>query len=244
LKAKLEEVRDQRFDCEDGSKRTLESALWDGGEKGVTRMKHLLIVMFVLALCVSAQGGQNPGLKAFIHITPDSAPVLPTDNASIVNEIASPTPVTMYRAYIGLTDVNVGITALTLRMTDVMSECPGVFGAANFTSVLPGGLGIGDIFSATGASFASTSCASGPLVLIGYASLFYIGGGPCGVEVLDAASEARFVVDCVPETPGTDLYCVWLNGSFGGTAPPGDADCTANVPVEDSTWGAIKSLYR
>ena len=87
--------------------------------------------------------------------------------------------------------------------------------------------------------FATDCYASEPLV-IGYVTLFYL-GGQCHIEILDHLEYPRWVVDC--SDPGEiDEYCVYMNGSIGGASlPQGDCDGT---PVQAASWGAIKSLYR
>ncbi|MBN2564437.1 MAG: hypothetical protein JXB46_01885 [Candidatus Eisenbacteria bacterium] len=219
-------------------------------KKGAVKMKHVLIALAIVALCAPAFAqGTNPTVKAFIHLTTDTSPVVPTDNAGVVNVIASPTPYVTYRAYIGLTDLSTGFTVISIRLTKVTDTCPGVFAPPSFTNLMPGDLAIGNIFDNTypagpgGITIASTGCLDAPLQMIGYVSLFYL-GGTCDIEILDHQHYPRWVVDCTEPDGLVDYYCVWKNASFGGTPPEGDAGCTANVPVETETWGMIKSLYR
>ena len=86
----------------------------------------------------------------------------------------------------------------------------------------------------------SFDCLNWDPVLVGYVSLFYLGGA-CHLEILDHGEYPRWVVDC--GDPGeVDEYCVYQNGSIGGAlAPAGDCDGT---PVEARSWGSIKSMYR
>lgn len=207
-------------------------------------MKYVLIALALVALCVPAfaQDGDNTTVKFFVHMTEDASPVLPTDNATVVNEYPSPTLYANVRAYVGLTDLTTGFTAISFRMTNGTTACPGVVGAQSFTNLMPGDLVIGDVFGATGATIASTGCLTAPFQLIGYASYFYLGGA-CQIEILDHADYPRWVVDC--EAPGgVNYYCVWLNGGIGTTAPAGDVGCEADTPVEAATWTSIKALYR
>ena len=218
-------------------------------------MKYVLIALALAALCVPAfaQDGNNPNIKIFIHLTDDIAEPA-TDNATVVNEF-SPAPITTIRAYVGLTGFATGMTVISFRLNDAMTECPGVIATQAFTSLLPGGLTIGNAFGdpgdpgspTDGITIAATECMPGfyDIVFVGYAEYFYL-GGECQIEILDHGNSdwARWVVDC--QTPGVfNEYCVWLNGGVGGATPPaGDAECEANTPVEDATWALIKALYR
>ena len=218
-------------------------------------MKYVLIALALAALCVPAlaQVGDNPEVKIFIHVTDDAdPPVVPTDNATVVNEF-SPAPYTNVRAYVGLTDLTTGFTVISFRLNDAMVDCADVMATQAFVNLMPGGLAIGNAFGdpgnpgsgTDGITIASTECLLAPFQLIGYATYFYL-GGECQIEILDHGytEYARWVVDC--QEPGVvNLYCVWLNGGVGGATPPaGDVGCEANTPVEDSSWGNIKALYR
>lgn len=209
-------------------------------------MKYVLIALALAALCVPAfaQDGDNTTVKAFIHITPDAAPVVPTNNLTVTNVLMSPTAYTSHRAYLGLTDLSTGFTVISFRLTNVMTSCPGVFGAASFVNLMPGNLVIGNPFDEIGATIASTNCLTAPFQIVGYASLFYLADtGSCQIDILDHGQYPRWVVDC--NTPGkVNYYCVWLNGGFGTAASSGDVECAANTPVEDATWTSIKALYR
>jgi len=207
-------------------------------------MKYLITVLALIALCVPAfaQNGNNTTVKIFMHFTEDGAPVVATDNATVVNEIASPVPYTTYRGYVGLTDLTTGFTVVSFRLTNATVLCPGVFAPPSFVNLMPGNLAIGNPFDATGVTIASTECLPAPFQMIGYASLFYLADS-CQLEILDHQDYPRWVVDC-QDPGGVNYYCVWLNGGVGTTATAGDVECEANVPVEDATWGAIKALYR
>ena len=214
-------------------------------------MKYVLIAFAVVAMCAPAFAqGLNPTAKMFVHVTDGTTPVLPTDNLTVVNTF-SPTAFTTVRAYIGVTDFT-NLSSLVFRLTDVLVSFPGVVGTQSFTNLLPGNLAIGNVFgnglgnASDGISLA-TECATGPFVLAGYVEYFYL-GGDFTIEILDHENTQYdwegWIVDC--QEPGqVDMWCVWLNGAIGAaTPPPGDAECEANTPVEDATWGSIKALYR
>ena len=82
-----------------------------------------------------------------------------------------------------------------------------------------------------GATVASPECLTGDPVIIGYVSMFYLGGA-CSIEIQDHGDYPRWVVDC--SDPGEiDEYCVYMNGSIGGAeVAPGDCEST---PVQAAT---------
>jgi hypothetical protein len=179
------------------------------------------------ALTVTALAGGNPDVKGYITFDP----------AGQVHE-ATPAPYTSVNAYICFTDLGMGLTSASFRVTDVMTACPGSFAPPSFVNLLPGDLAIGNVF--TGITVASTGCEAPPTVCVGYVSLFYL-GVPCCLELLDHPEYPRWVTDC-NDPAQVDYYCVLAHGSIAG-APCPDGDCEQN-PVEDATWGGIKSLYR
>ena len=213
-------------------------------------MKYVLIALALVALCVPAFAGYNPGVQLFVHIEADNTPDA-TDNAGVVNEILSPTAYTSYFAHIGLTSVGMddgsappdinGFNVISLLINDIVAEYPTVVGTQSFTSTLPGGMTIGDAFVG-GITCAATECMLIPFQYIGYVQVFYLTGG-CTIEVLDHTEYPRWVVDC-RAPPERDYYCIWKQGGLGMAAPEGDPDCEGNTPVEDATWGLIKALYR
>jgi hypothetical protein len=212
-------------------------------------MRYALIAVMVAALAVPALAGMNPECKIFIHLEADAEPDV-TDNASVVNEIPSPTGYQNYYAYIGVTEMGMGgepvagegLTVISFLVNDIVASYPGVVGAQSFTSLLPGGLAIGNAFTGDGITISSTECMPPPLVVLGYVQMFYLAGGAT-IEVLDHGGYPRWVVDCQP-IGVVDYYCVWKQGGLGMPAPAGDEGCDANTPVEESTWGSIKAMYR
>ena len=148
-----------------------------------------------------------------------------------------PDPYEEVLAYVCLQHMGDGMTAVSFKLSDPMVDCPGVFDSAEFTSLLPGGIAVGDVF--TGITLTSTECVSGWSFCVGYLSLYYLGGACC-LEILDHPEYPRWVVDC-QEPPEVEYYCVWANGSIGG-APCPDGDCA--LPVRAKSWGQIKAMYR
>ena len=206
-------------------------------------MKYLITALALIALCAPAfaQDGDNTTVKAFLHVTQAAGPGVPTDNATVANEMPGAAATQTVDIYFGLTDLTTGFTVISFRLTDVVAGCPGVMATQSFVNLMPGNLAIGDPFDATGVTIASTECLLAPFQIVGYATCFYLGGA-CQMEILDHADYPRWVVDC--NEPGRmNPYCVWKNAGVGTTAPAGDPGCDANVPVEDATWTSIKALY-
>ena len=190
-------------------------------------MKRLLIVGLVMLVAVSAIAGGNPNVKAYIDFAPPGRV-----------HAYMPAPYETFNAYICFGDLDMGLTSASFMLPDPGVACPGVFAPPSFTNVLPGDLAIGNIF--TGITLSSTGCEAPPDVCVGYLTLFYLGGA-CSIEILDHPQYPRWVTDC-NDPAQVDYYCVLSHGDVGGAVVP-DGDCEVN-PVEDSSWGGIKALYR
>ncbi len=148
-----------------------------------------------------------------------------------------PDPYQEVLAYVCLQHMSDGMTAVSFKLSDPMIGCPGVFDSVEFTSLLPGGIAVGDVF--TGITLTTTECVSGWSLCVAYLSLYYL-GGQCCLEILDHPEYPRWVVDC--QEPGeVEYYCVWANGSIGGALCP-DGDCA--LSVREKSWGQIKAMYR
>jgi hypothetical protein len=207
-------------------------------------MRYALIAGLVLALSVAAFGGGNPCVRAYIDFDPPNK----------VHEIV-PTAYTTIRAYVCFDCLDLGLTVVVFMLSDPSVDYPGVVSPPSFTSLLPGGLFIGDAFDG-GIQVASTECVGdGGYVCAGYAEMFYLGGACC-LNILDHPGGtpgnpwARWVVDCAQPFGEVDLYCVLSNGSIGDPAPtlcpPGDVpcECPCTVPTNTTSWGRMKTLYR
>ena len=201
--------------------------------EGRQRMKYVLIAVAVMVLLVpaSALAAGNPEAKLFITFTTPTP-----DNASVVNTVY-PAAYTAVTAYLGATDLGMGMQGISFMITDVGVDCPGVFAPdPGFTNLLPGDLAIGNYL--TGITLASTECMPGPDVCVAYVSLFYL-GGECCIEVLDHPDYPRWVLDC-NDPAQVDFYGILAGGGGAvNTASP-----CPTVPVEESTWGSVKALYR
>ena len=201
-------------------------------------MRYVLVAIAVVAFCAPAfaQGG-NPDAKVFVTFTSPTP-----DNASVVNR-ADPTQYTAFTAYLGVTDLGVGMSSISF----MASVTPGTSSPAAFVNLLPGDLAIGAWD--TGVTLASTDCMDTDAdrafidpVIFAKLDLFYL-GVPGDVTILDHPEYPRWVTNC--EDPAVlDYFCIWTHGGIGKDAEPGDSGCAANTPVESQTWGSIKALYQ
>jgi hypothetical protein len=196
-------------------------------------MRNLLAILTVVALAVTATAGMNPQVNAYISFDPAGDP--------LVNAVA-PAPYTTVSAYVTLGCVEGGMTTISFLINNVMAQCPGVMATQAFVNLLPGDLAIGNAFTG-GITLASTECMAMDPVVVGRVDCFYLGGACC-IQILDHADYPRWVVDC--QDPGVvDYYCLAGHGSVGGAVcPDGEVCPCGGVPVEDTTWGGIKALYR
>ena len=190
-------------------------------------MRTLLTVGLILGVATMAFAGGNPNVQGYIDFDP------PNKLHAYV-----PAPYETFNAYICFGNLDMGLTSASFAIADPGVVCPGVFAPPSFTNTLPGDLAIGNIF--TGITVSSTGCEDPPDVCIGYLTLFYI-GGECCIEIVDHPDYPRWITDC-NDPAQVDYYCVLSHGSVGGGLCP-EGDCSAS-PVEDNTWGGIKSLYR
>ena len=191
-------------------------------------MKRLLIVGMVLAIASMAFAGGNPNVKAYVSFDQTGA-------GAEIHQYTM-TQYVGFDAYFVFSDLDMGLTVVSFMINNPMVEYPGLFASQSFTNLLD--LMAGDPY--TGMSLASTTCRPGPVEAVGYLNLFPVAVGDACVVILDDPNFPRWVVDCTQPNGMVDFYWLETNGTIGeATCPPGDI-----VPVEDSTWGGIKALYR
>jgi hypothetical protein len=194
-------------------------------------MTRLLMCLLVLAIASSALAGSNPGVRIYIDFDPPN----------YVHELY-PAQYTTVSAYVCLDNVSTGVTGVCFRMEDPTAACPGVCATSAWVPYWPHPISYPDPWEPPeGAFVSSTECIEADeVVIVGRILVFYLGGSCC-LELLDYLEYPRWVLDCA-DPVGIDQYCVLAHGSIGGAECP-DGDCIP-VPVEQSTWGAMKSLYR
>lgn len=103
-------------------------------------------------------------------------------------------------------------------------------------------LKIGDCFA--GCAIAYQQCLTGPVLIL---TINYLGGGtsaPCGLlEIIDdpnADPPGLYVTDCAGIPPNKLIGL----GSTASIADDGSCTCPPIVPVEDTSWGQIKAIYK
>ena len=184
-------------------------------------MRTILALLMVAALCVPAFAGGNPNVKAYVSFDQTGA-------GGLVHQYDM-TQYVGFNAYFCFSDLDMGLTVVSFMINNPQVECPGLFASQAFTNLLD--IIVGDPF--TGMSLASTTCRPGPVEVVGYLNLFPIAVGDCVVLILDDPDFPRSVVDCTLPNGEVDFYTVLSQGYIGEASP-----------VEDSSWGSIKALYR
>ena len=194
-------------------------------------MNRLLVLGLVVLLASSAHAGGNPDIRIYIDFDPP-------DYVHAVQ----PAQYTTVSAYVCLDQLGEGVKSIAFRTNDLEDDYPGVCAAANFVVLLPGLHGITNIpWWDPGVALTSSECMTEEPVLIGRLDFFYLGGSAC-LEIRDHLEFPRWVVDCAEPVGEVDTYCVLAHGVIGD-ATCAEGDCVP-VPVEEGSWGTIKSLYR
>jgi hypothetical protein len=184
----------------------------------------------VLAMAVPAFAGQNPNIRAFISF----APTCP-DPYVHRTEVCSG----LVNCYFVLDNFGPDGGMRQVSMTWTTTG----FGMA-FAAVynLPGAQVIGGPDNQTGVGWvvSGDSCVypneCGIVVVLNQP---YFVTGPGTITITPNPVDGTLVTDCDFDA---DFYCVLANGGLCMDPPAGD--CPPPSPVEDSTWGSIKALYR
>jgi hypothetical protein len=182
--------------------------------------------------------GELPDARyaVFVEFSGDASDVW-----SIESRIDPPQYDTFY-AYLGAADLDGvsswGLTSLSFAVS--LSE--DVFATPSYENLLPGDLAIGSW--ETGITLASTECveSAGEIVYFARVQLLYV-GGQGDVELTVHPDYPRWVLDC--NSPAeVHEYCVLTHGGVWKEPPEGDPGCTAVTVVRETSWGAIKAMYR
>ncbi|MBD3348673.1 MAG: hypothetical protein GF400_05710 [Candidatus Eisenbacteria bacterium] len=200
----------------------------------------VLIALMVLALAVPAFAGENPNVRAFVTMDPaDYVHTAMPASGDIVNT---------YLCFDCFGDPAVegdgGLTGVSLVLDFL---CGGfTAGSADVTIFHPNAQTVvgGPDDVDNGWVIAAPECVvPGPsdIICVGMIPWYYLGPGE--IQILPSPADGKATVDCNNDL---DFFCVLSHGALGvDVTTPGDPDCDCPVsPVEDSTWGAIKSLYR
>jgi hypothetical protein len=96
--------------------------------------------------------------------------------------------------------------------------------------------------SSTQILLAVGGCPTGPVRAANILMLDNVPGKVCICP--SAANNLQATVDCSPNPQAWDIGWVGLDQGLAAPCVLEDANCTKPVSVEESSWGAIKSLYR
>jgi hypothetical protein len=200
-------------------------------------MKRLLIAVAILAFAAAAYAGMNPDIRIYLDVDPPN----------VVNEI-HPDASATFNVYVCLDCFGEGSgtrgTAFLLQRTFT--------GFKLSQTSLMGGLDFGDAEVDPGWTIAAGADCVYPDPTSGAACIAVVQylylGGPGTLTLLPHGlvqpGTGREALDC---DFNSDYYCIYGNLGVSMPPEPGEPDCDCpepGNPVEDSTWGAIKSLYR
>jgi hypothetical protein len=204
-----------------------------------------MVAVVLLSLFAGrAAAGQNPSCGIFIDFdgTKDSwQDMCPTE---WVNEIY-PESGELVDAYIGLfratslihPDVHLANVSFKLDLT------PGSLELVEHENLLPYGVEVGALDEGTTIAVGDPVwCVESQVVYFLRVTVRYL-GVPGDVVLADHPLYPRWVVDC-GEPGEVDFYCLGTHAGVGKGAPVGEYECYADSPVECTSWGHIKALYR
>lgn len=198
-------------------------------------MRQLLTALAIVALAATAFAGQNPDIRIYLDADPNNQ----------IHEI-HPNASESFDVYVCLDCFGAG--GGTRGTAFLLVRTFGGFKLAQ-TSLL-GGLDFGDAEVDPGWTLAAGADCVYPdadgVVCIGVVQYLYTGVAgtltllPHGLVEPGTGREA---LDC---DFASDFYCIFANLGVSMPPEPGDPDCDClpPVPVEDSSWGGIKALYR
>ena len=199
-------------------------------------MKTLIIALAMLVMAVPAFAGENPNLGIYLDL--DTATPMGD------NEVC-PNPNETMDVYVCF---------------DRLGDGGGLLGAAFMfdrtfggfklvQSNLLGGLDFGDV-EADGWALTSGASAAYPdangVIVAAMCQYLYL-GTPGTITIMPHPVDGNSAADSMNEL---DFWCVHsidgdgAAGNLGVCMPAPDGDCGPISPVEESTWGGIKALYR
>ncbi len=192
-------------------------------------MKTAMLVLVLVALISTpAFAGENPDIQIYLEIDPPN----------FIHEI-HPEPSATFDVYVCLTcfgpDGGTRGTAFLLNRTFEGFKL-------SQTSLL-GGLDFGDAEVDGWTLAAGADCLypdAADVVCVGVIQYLYT-GVPGTLDLAPHPGTGREVLDCDFQS---DFYCILAH--LGVSAPPNlgeDCDCPIN-PVNETTWGRLKAMYR
>jgi hypothetical protein len=192
-------------------------------------MRTFVAILIVALAVTPVFAGENPNVRLFMS----------GSDVDYVDQIAVPAGVP-FDMYLIADCLDTGLRAVAVTATHAI---PG-FPAGVPAYLLAGTNVIGGFNDPTGWAMAWADCeypdpVTGFLVI---ARVPYFASGAGAVTLSAHPTQAYKAVGC---DFIADQYCIFQNFGVGMAPSPGDegCDCDPN-PVEDSTWGSIKSLYR
>jgi hypothetical protein len=193
-------------------------------------MKRALIALMVLALAVPAFAGQNPNIRAFISFDTSCDPGPYIHRTDVCTGFVD--------SYFVLDNFGPDGGMRQVSMTWTTSGFGMAFAAVYY---LPGAQAIGGPDNVEdGWVISGNDCVypneCGIVVVL---KQTYFVNGPGTITITPNPVDGTLVTDCLFDA---DFYCVLANGGLCMDPPAGD--CPPPSPVEDSTWGSIKALYR
>jgi len=216
-----------------------------------------LVALVVLAFAVPAFAGLNPGVRAFISFNP-ACPSVTHPEYPYVHQIAFTSDGMVANAYFMLDCLGNTIPAPDPALLGARTVSFKWVVTASDPSYPPDALAA--VYYPTDSSaiggpdqsmwviawpdcWLATLCTYNGTKIMKVLKQGYIVHNPMTIQILPNQTDGKMVVDCLF---GADQFCVLANGGVGMVPPPGDPNCTCPIPspVESSTWGSIKALYR
>jgi hypothetical protein len=201
-------------------------------------MTKVLVALMIVALAVPAFAGGNPDIRVWLDLDENGGGVHRIDGLGLFET---------FNVYIVLDCFGdgSGTRGLGFRFekdADLNASATGI------TNLLGGQTLGSNPESADGVTLvAGTDCVYpdvNGIVVAGYVEYTY-GMGAGYINMLgDHPVSGRQVLDC--DYNDDDLYCIVAHVAVGEDPQPGEPDCECEPPspVEDSTWGSIKALYK
>jgi hypothetical protein len=209
-------------------------------------MKRLLIALLVVAFAVPAMAGLNPQVAIFLTSSSTAAP-------TGVNHKATPAPGAIQNVYVAFDHVAGGMLGAQWKFQTV--------GGPTFDSVTNLFAGVGGLIIGNDPSVApGIAMTTGPVAMPNANGAVVLGkvvyttpeelsrvGGSIKI-VAYAAGDGGVVADANNNIDPWCVHSVAYNGMSGNWGWDSelipDGDCHAISPVQSSTWGSIKALYR